>query len=165
MTIRGSKIVLAAFSLLLTQVHAGLLDSPPPTINGVLGQVVYRMGPIYYDPGHIDTVVKCTNLDATPAVAVIELFDQGDNRVGTPMQGVLAAGGTVNFVTSGDSSRAYWVVIPDLAPLEHGKARISATTANLSCAAYHRFRATDGSIEEKALELVKKVRTQSTPTQ
>jgi hypothetical protein len=34
---------------------------------------------------------------------------------------------------------------------------VSATTTKLSCAAYHRIRAADGSIHEKALELVKKV--------
>jgi len=155
---RTSRVVLGVFSLLLApHVEAGLLDSPPPTINGAVGEVIYRMGPVYYHPGQVDTVVKCTNLNDAQAVLVVEVFDQGDNPVGTLVQAALSVGGTVNFVTSADTSRNYWVVIPDLPPLDHGKARVSATTAKLSCTGYHRTRTAGGTTDEKTLELIKKV--------
>ncbi len=115
------------------------------------------MGPIYYHPGEVDTVVTCTSFDDIAASVAIELFDQEDNPVGTLVQAALSVGAAVTFVTSGASSRNYWVAIPDLPPLDHGKARVSATTTKLSCAAYHRIRAPDGTVQEKALELVKKV--------
>jgi hypothetical protein len=121
------------------------------------GQVIYRMGPVYYHPEEADTIVTCTNADDVPVRVAIELFDQRDSPVGTLVQAALAVGGTVNFVTSSNSTREHWVVIEHLSPLDHGKARVSATTTKLSCAAYHRIRANDGTMQEKALELIKRV--------
>jgi len=60
-------------------------------------------------------------------------------------------------VTSADASPAHWVVIEGLAPLDHGKARVSATTDELSCSAFHQIRDEGGSVQEQPLELIKKV--------
>ncbi len=158
MTNRTSRLVLVVFSLLLGQhAEAGLLDSPPPTFYGVPGQVIYRMGAIYYHPGEADTVVTCTNLDDAQASVAIELFDQADKPTGTLADADLAVGGIVTFVTSMDSSREDWVVVQNLPRLDHGKARVSATTTRLSCTGYHRIRAADGTMRDTPLELVKKV--------
>ena len=158
MMTRTRGMLLTVLGLLVgQQVGAGLLDSAPPTLNGVAAQVIYRMGPVYYHPGEADTVITCNSFDDVGVSVAIELFDQSDNPVGTLVQAALAKGGTVTFVTSADAKRGYWVLVPDLAPLDHGKARVSATTTKLSCAAYHRLRAADGTVQEKALELVKKI--------
>jgi len=158
MTRRIRSTLLAVASLALgSYTQAGLLDSPPPAFGDLPGQVVFRMGPVYYHPGEADTIVTCTNADDVPARVALELFDQADQPVGTLVQAALAVRGTVNFVTSANSTRDYWVVIENLSALDHGKARVSATTTRLSCTAYHRIRASDGTIQEKALELVKKV--------
>ena len=163
MATRVWRVGLAVLGLLLAQhVDAGLLDSPPPTFDGAQGQVIYRMGAIYYDPGRVDTMVTCTNLDTIQARLAIELFDERDNLIGTLAHADLPAGATVTFTTSADMSRQGWVVIPDLPAFDHGKARVSATTTKLSCSGYQRIRTAVGTFEEKALELVKKV---SRPTQ
>jgi len=158
MTARTTRWVLAVFSLLLGQhVEAGLLDSPPPTFYGVPGQVIYRMASIQYHPAGVDTVVICTNLDDTQAGVAIELFDGNDKPTGTLASAELAAGGTVTFVTSADRVEENWVVVLDLAPLDDGKGRVSATTTRLSCTGYHRIRAADGTMRDTPLELIKKV--------
>jgi hypothetical protein len=152
------KAVLAVLALVAAQQsHAGLLDSPAPTLGGVPAQVVYRMGPIYYQPGQTDTIVTCTNADDAGIRLAIEVFDEADNPVGGMAQAALPARETITFLTSADMSRAGFLVIQGLPPLAHAKARVSATTQRLSCAAYHRVRASDGTTQEKALELIKKV--------
>jgi hypothetical protein len=151
-------VLLAVFSLLLGQhADAGLLNSPPPTFYGVPGQVIYRMGAIYYHPGQVNTVVTCTNLDDARAGVAIELFDQADNPTGTLAYADLAVGGIVTFVTSADWAEQSWVVVQHLTPLDSGKARVSATTTRLSCTGYHRIQAADGSMQNTPLELIKKV--------
>src|SRR6202008_115248 len=79
MTMQRSASLLAALGLLLGgRAHAGLLDSPALSIGGQPGKVVYRMGPVYYDPGHVDTVVSCTNIADGPTGMVLEIFDEND---------------------------------------------------------------------------------------
>jgi hypothetical protein len=158
MTPRTRTISLAALALVLGRpAQAGLLDSPPPMLGAVQGQVVYRMGPVHFEPGHSDTVIRCSNADDVPIEVAVELFDQDDERIGAIARTTAAAGAGVSYVTSADPANPDWVVVRDLPPLRHGKARVSATTRNLSCAAHYRIRAADGSVREQALELVKKV--------
>ena len=152
------RMVLAAAALLAAEhAAAGLLDSPPPLFNGIPGQVIYRMGAIYYHPGEVDTVVTCTNLDDAPAIVALELFDLRDYPVGSVPHATVARGGTVTFVTSSTASREQWRVVEGLAAIDHGKARVSATTTRLSCTGYHQRRAADGRVRDTPLELVKKV--------
>jgi hypothetical protein len=157
MTKRTIRMLLAATAL-LTAKHAaaGLLDSPAPIFYGVQGQVVYRMGAIYYHPGQVDTVVTCKNLDDAQVSVAIELFDQRDDRAGTVAHADLPVGGSVTFVTSAGQGREQWVIIHDLVPLDHGKARVSATTTKLSCTGYHR-RVSGDNVRDTPLELVKRV--------
>jgi len=152
------RMVLAAAALLAAEhAAAGLLDSPPPLFNGIPGQVIYRMGAIYYHPGEVDTVVTCTNLDDAPAIVALELFDLRDYPAGSAAHATVARGGTVTFVTSPGPSREQWRVVEGLAAIDHGKARVSATTTRLSCTGYHQRRAADGRVRDTPLELVKKV--------
>ncbi|MGQ0835029.1 MAG: hypothetical protein ACT4O5_08950 [Gammaproteobacteria bacterium] len=151
-------IVFAGLGILLSQYSsAGLIDSPPATLSGVPSQVVYRMGPVYFRSGHSDTVVTCTNHDRTRASVALELFDAEDNPAGALASAEVPSGGSVTFATSTVPRGDNLVVVQDVPPLEHGKARVSATTTKLSCAAYHRFRSEDGSIQEHALAFVKNV--------
>lgn len=158
MTARTTRLLLAAAALLAAKpAAAGLLDSPPPLFHGVPGQVIYRMGAIYYQPGEVDTVVTCANLDDAAATVALEMFDQQDNPAGTLAQASVARGATVTFVTSAGASREQWVVVEGLSPIDHGKARVSATTTRLSCTGYHHKRAADGTVRHTPLELIKKV--------
>lgn len=156
---RNGRMALAVVSLLIGHAaQGGLLDSPPPRFGTVDGKIVFRMGPIHFQPGRTDTVITCINVADVTATVAVEVFDESDHVVGHSADTALpAAGGTVTYVTSADASRAHWVVIEDLAPLDHGKARVSATTDELSCSAYHQIRDEGGSVQEQPLELIKKV--------
>lgn len=158
MTTRTTRAALLCCSLLLTHhADAGLLDSPPPSFDGMQGQVIFRMGPIYYVPGQVDTVITCTNFDTTAVQLALELFDRNDSAAGMVARASLTVNRSVTFVTSADMSREDVVVIGNLPPLDVGKARVSATTAKISCTAHHRIRTADGAIQENPLGLIKKV--------
>jgi hypothetical protein len=148
-----------ASALLSGSAVAGLLDSQPPELGtDGRGIVVYRMGPIHYEPGGwVDTTVTCTNLGNTPNHLALEIFDERDQVVGQLAQANVAASAAVTFVTSADAGVAGAVIVQGLPPIDHGKARVSALTKELSCTAINRMRATDGSVKEAALELMKKV--------
>lgn len=139
-------------------VHGGLLTSEAPLLGGgVRGTIVYRMGPIHYEPGWVDTTVTCTNLAAAPAKLALEVFDERDQRAGALAEAEVAPSASVTFATSSAAGPASIVVVRDLPPVDHGKARVSASTTAIACTALNRMRADDGSVKESALELVKKV--------
>jgi len=138
--------------------HSGLLDAAPPVFpDGAPAIVVYRMGPVHYESGHVDTVVKCQSIDDRPIQLALEIFDESDARVGEVARATLAPGESISFVTAADAASQRRVVLQGLAPLAHGKARVSATSAKLNCTAYNRIAAGDGSTSQSALELIKKV--------
>jgi hypothetical protein len=158
-TARGSlAVALWGLGLLLaTGAAAGLLDSPPPSFNGPPGKVVYRMGPVHFDPGAVDTVVTCTNNGDVATSLALEIFDDADQSAGLVTRATAAAGGTVTFATSAAAGTANATLVLGLHPLENGKARVSALTARLSCSGRTRIRAASGETREAPLELVKKV--------
>jgi hypothetical protein len=137
---------------------AGLLDSPPPIFaGGVAGRIVYRMGPVYFEPDRTDTVIVCTNVGASPLSLAVELFDAGDQLAASGDRAGVAPGAEVSFGTSPDTARPDLVVVRPRGQLEHGKARVSATATTLSCVGHQVLRRDDGTTREMALELVKKV--------
>jgi hypothetical protein len=138
---------------------AGLLDTPPPDLGtGGRATVVYRMGPLHYEPGGwVDTTVTCTNLATAAARIALEVFDDADRLAGQLADATVEAGAAVTFATSADADAPGAIVVRNLPPIDHGKARISASTSQLSCTAINRMRASDGVVKEAALELVKKV--------
>ena len=138
---------------------AGLLDSPPPDF-GTAGRamVVYRMGPIHYEPGGwVDTTVTCNNLANSASRIALEVFDDNDHLAGDATDVTVEAGAAVTFATSSDADAPGATIVRNLPPIDHGKARVSALTNQLSCTGTNRMRAADGSMKEAALELVKKV--------
>jgi hypothetical protein len=158
MTTQRSATLLAALGLLLGgPVHAGLLDSPPLGIDGQPGKVVYRMGPVYYEPGHADTVVSCTNFADGPTSMVLEIFDENDVLRATAYSPQVAANGSATFATSNGPDIDGAVIPAGIPTVEHGKARVSATTAKIACAAKTQVVGSDGNVKERPLELVKKV--------
>lgn len=150
-------LMVGVFALTATELHAGLLDSPPPSFDRGPGKVVYRMGPVHYDPGWVDTIVVCDNLADTAAGVAIEYFDGKNEAAGVVTSVTVPQGGKVTFTTSADAAGPEATVILGLPQMEDGKARVSATTANLSCSGKHRVRGSDGGTREIPLELVKKV--------
>ena len=138
---------------------AGLLDSPPPILgNGEQGTVVYRMGAVHFEPGGwVDTTVTCTNLAAAPASLALEVFDENDRLAGDVAKVSVAAGAGLTFATSSAADVPGSTIVPGLPPIDHGKARVSASTTQLTCAAVNRMRGSDGAIKEAPLELIKKV--------
>ena len=155
---RSAGVALAIAGLVASSAASGgLLDSPAPTFGAVAGRVVFRMGPIHFQPDRTDTVITCTNVGDAAAQLAVEVFDERDRAVGRRADATLPASASVSFVTSADASRDHWVVMEGLAPLDHGKARVSATTTKLACSAHHHLRNEDGTTLDSALELVKKV--------
>ncbi len=137
---------------------AGLLNSPPPRLeSGEPLQVVYRMGAIYFEPGRVDTVITCVNQGAAPAEVALEVFDPNDAPAGSPARKQVSAGGEVSFVTSAAVGQEGRVVVAELLPLAHGKARVSSNTTRLSCSGFWRARSADGTTKDSPLQLVKKV--------
>ena len=153
-----SAALLAMLGLLLGgRAHAGLLDSPPPTIGGQPGKIVYRMGPVYYDPGWVDTVVSCTNVSDAPTGIVLEVFDENDVLRATASSAQVPGGASATYTPPRAPEIAGAIVLAGLAAIDHGKARVSATTARLSCTARTRMLGADGNVRERPLELLKKV--------
>jgi hypothetical protein len=154
----GRAWTLLLGTLLVSPASAGILDSSPPQAEGgVATKVVFRMGPVYSDPGAVDTVITCTNNADQPNPLAVEVFDENDTRAGDVARRTAQPNETISFVTSEAAGVAGGVVIPALPTLDHGKARVSAESAKLSCTAMLRVRASDGSTKENPLELVKKV--------
>lgn len=153
----GASLLVLLGLLGVRSAAAGLLDSPPPTLEGGLRtRVVYRMGPVHYEPGTADTVVVCQNLADVPVTMAIEIFDERDALAGGPVSAVVPVAGSVSFST-GTGGATDAVVVVGLDPIDHGKARVSATATKLSCSAHHHLRSRDGTTLDSALELVKKV--------
>ena len=159
MAFRSTRVFASALALFAPGlVEAGLLDTTAPGFpDGAPAIVVYRMGPVHYEQGHVDTVVKCESIDDAQIQVAIEIFDDSDVRVGEVARAVLAPGESVSFVTTADAASLRRVVLQGLPPLDHGKARVSATTAKLNCTAYNRIIGGDGSTSQSVLELIKKV--------
>jgi hypothetical protein len=137
---------------------AGLLDGHAPELGGgVAAIIVYRMGAVHFEPGGwVDTTVTCTNLAAAPATVGLEVFDERDQQAGQLAKATVAAGAAVTFATSADAAPGA-VAVAGLPPIDHGKARISASTTLLACTALNRMRGSDGIVKEAPLELMKKV--------
>jgi hypothetical protein len=155
---RSAGVALAIAGLVASSAASGgLLDSPAPTFGTIAGRVVFRMGPIHFQPDRTDTVITCTNVGEAATQLAVEVFDERDRAVGRRADATLPPSASVSFVTSADASRDQWVVMEGLAPLDHGKARVSGTTDKLSCSAYHRIREEDGGVREQPLELIKKI--------
>jgi hypothetical protein len=147
---------LATLLALAAPAAAGLLDSPAPGTRAGGNRVVYRLGPVYYEPGAIDTIVTCTSIAERAMPVTLEIFGEGDTRIGIA-RADLAPGATRRFVTSAAAGIPEAVAVSALPPLTHGKARVSAATGGLSCTAAHRIHRGDGTAQELALELIKKV--------
>ncbi len=137
---------------------AGLLDGQAPRLDGSgPATIVYRMGAVHFEPGGwVDTTVTCTNLASAPATIGLEIFDERDQLAGRLATATVAAGGAVTFATSSDAAPGA-VAVAGLPPIDHGKARVSASTTQLACTALNRMRGSDGAVKEAPLELVKKV--------
>src|SRR5262245_47606390 len=85
---------------LVSPSSGGLLSNPAPPFADGPGKVVYRMGPVYYQPGRVDTEVTCTNLAANPTPIAVEIFDENDTRIGKLTLAVVRGGDSVTFTTS-----------------------------------------------------------------
>jgi hypothetical protein len=155
---RLSLLALAGGVCFARPVSAGLLDGQPPALGaGVPSTIVYRMGAVHFEPGGwVDTTVTCTNLSSDSAVVALEVFDERDQLAGELTKVTVAAGGAATFATSADAAPGA-IAVAGLPPIDHGKARVSASTTKLACTAMNRMRGADGTVKESPLELLKKV--------
>jgi hypothetical protein len=157
MTIARVVRLAVACALGVVPARAGVLDSPPPAFPAGTGLVVYRISPVYYEPGRVDTVIACRNPTHQTVSAAVEVFDDDDRPRGGVARSAVSAGGDVLFVTSGDAGLDGTTAIPGLPSLPSGRARVSATSPELSCSATHRIRSADGGLKELPVQLVKRV--------
>lgn len=128
-------------------------DAPPDTGDGKPGKVVYRMGAIYFDPGHADFTVACTNIGPQASNVVLEVYDEDDRRV-ADARVKIEPRATRTFASSASASE---VAIERLPPIEHGRARVSAKRGDIVCTALARLHGDDGETREVPLALVKRV--------
>jgi len=162
---RGVLIVVWGMALGFP-VFAGILDAPPPDLgSGTTGIVVYRMGPVHFDPGHVDTVIRCTNLSEAPIAVGVEIFGEAGELEGLWRRESLAPQQVFVFATGPAPNLPDASVPVDLEPIEHGKARVSATTSRLVCDAQHVVwdGRSGGPAKTSVLELVKKVARETPP--
>ena len=158
MTIARLARLAAIATLVAAPTRAGILDSPPPSLgNAGPGIVVYRIAPVYFEPGRVDTVVSCHNATAGAVSTALEVFGDDDQPRGTVTRASAPAGGDVLFATSTASGLEHTTPVPGLPALPSGKARLSATSSDIACSATHRIRSPDGALKELPVELVKKV--------
>jgi hypothetical protein len=132
-------------------------DQPPDTGDGGPGRVVYRMGAIYFEPGHADFTVACTNIGPKPLHVVLEIYDEHDRRTGTPAKTEIAPGATRTFASSPTVASVGDVVIAELPPIDHGKARVSAKRGEIVCTATARLHGDDGETREVPFALMKRI--------
>ena len=155
-----ARLALLALAIVSTAglATAGLLDGQAPALgDGVASTIVYRLGAVHFEPGGwVDTTVTCTNLSTAPATIGLEIFDESDQKAGALAKATITAGGAVTFATSADAAPGA-VAVAGLPPIDHGKARVSASTKQLTCTAVNRMRGSDGAVKEAPVELVKKV--------
>jgi hypothetical protein len=155
-----SRWVLPALLVLLCARPAtgGLLDDAAPSLGSAgAATIVYRLGAVHYEPGGwVDTTVTCTNLAPEPAAVALEVFDERDRKVGALTTVTVAPGAPVTFATSAEAGPNV-VVVAGLPAIDHGKARVGATTTRLACTAANHMRGDDGVKKQMPLELVKKV--------
>ena len=140
--------------------RAGLLDDPPPTIPGVSSaRVIYRMGAVICDPGYADTVIRCHNNADVPTAMAVEIYGEDDVRASITVHDPVPPGGEAVFATSAGVAGDGAVLMPQLAPLDQGKARVSAPTSHLSCVGEQVIRSAtpDGPMQSTPLPLVKKI--------
>lgn len=159
MKLRARLAVLALASVVVGgEASAGLLDGRAPALgDGGAAIIVYRLGAVHFEPGGwVDTTVTCTNLSEAPTTVGLEIFDEGDQLAGGLAKATVAAGGAVTFATSADAAPGA-VTVAGLPPIDHGKARVSASTKQLTCTAVNRMRGSDGAVKEAPVELLKKV--------
>ena len=148
--------------LIAGSARAGLLDDPPPTIPGApQARVVYRMGAVIADPGRADTVIHCHNNADVPAPIALEIYGEDDARASVTVHDAVPPDGEAVFATSAGAAGDGAVLIPQIAPLTQGKARVSAPTSHLSCGGEQVIRSVtpDGAMQVTPLPLVKKVAT------
>jgi hypothetical protein len=159
MTLRARVTVMVVGLCWPIAASAGLLDGQPPVLgNGERGTVVYRMGAVHFEPGGwVDTTVTCTNLAPTPAEMALEVFDENDRLAGQVAKASVGAGAGLSFASSSAADAPGATIIPGLPAIDHGKARVSASTTQLTCVAVNRMRGADGTFKEAPLELIKKV--------
>ncbi len=130
----GSVTTLLALAVVVLSgpARAGVLDSPPPVLPGnEPSKVIYSMGPVYFGQ-NVDTVVQCTNLADHPALLALEVFDGDGVLRGELAPAAVGPNGDVTFATSATPGIPGAVILSHLPPIDHGKARVSATTVRLS---------------------------------
>jgi hypothetical protein len=88
---------------------------------------------------------------------VLEIFDENDVLRATAYSAQIAGSQSVTFATSSGPNIDGAAIPPGMPSVEHGKARVSATTAKIACAAKTVVVGSDGGVKERPLELVKKV--------
>ena len=135
----------------------GVRDDPAPDTGDGKSEVVYRMGAIAFEPGHVDFAVTCTNLGPKAANVVLEVYDEDDRRSGDATKMRLDSQATGRIVSSAAVARDGDVVLGQLPPIDHGRARVSAKHGDLSCTAVSLLRGDDGETREVPFALVKRV--------
>src|SRR5262249_31360934 len=105
----------------------------------------------------VDTVVTCGNLAPRSVIVAFEIFGEQDQPAGASAYALAAIGNTVTFATSAAAGVPTATVVANLQPVLHGKARISATSAQISCVASNRIRNANGVAIEVPVALLKKV--------
>jgi hypothetical protein len=132
-------------------------DAPPDTGDDMPGKVVYRMGAVHFDPGYSDFTIACTNVSVKALHMVLEVYDEDDRRAGRAARLRLEPGATGTFASSAAVARAGDVIVAELPPIDHGKARISAKNGRIVCTALSRLHGAGGEIRELPFTLLKRL--------
>jgi hypothetical protein len=139
-----ARLVLAGSSLLLLlpgAVRAGILDSPPPDLQGHKSQVSFSASGVINAAG-LGTFFSCTNPSSVAVLISVELFtDAGGDPCNDASSVSVSAppGGTVMFSTQNNVESSFFSTQPLTAVdmfLSLGSARIVSTGKGLVCTAF-----------------------------
>ena len=162
----ASAAVAAAFSV--TPVHAGVIDSPAPTLSGQTSYVLYVIPGVTRN-NNLETEVICTNLDTVTGRVGVELFASGqplEPSAATPLNDVstgngaqdVPVGGTVTIGTSNTLGFHEDEVITGLTNVKGGVGRVVSTVRRLACTALLVDKLTDPPTSMVSLKVLAKKR-------
>ncbi len=132
------RVLLTAFAVLgvATGAHAGIADTPLPTLVVGKSTLYLYSVPGVISFGGLESVFSCTSTDTTAMQVGVELFGNGggdavNDAVATPLN--VAPGATVTFGTQGLAGIA---IDSSLGGGGRGSARILSTSKKLACTAF-----------------------------
>jgi hypothetical protein len=136
-----TRRVLLVLTLLAHPAAAGISDDPPPTLNGEETKHIYSVTAVTSLTNDLETVISCTSVEKTRPVRVgVQVWSSSGATLLNDVDAtdlLLSPGDTQVWVTNDNAARFAEdedLVISTM--VNHGSARVIATSSKIVCAAF-----------------------------